>query len=95
MVYNSRLENRIFREIEQIKLVCLEDGKTVTRYIAAVPFSTEYYTTDSSGTVTYVEPCAAAYAALDAVQVLSVEITVKVPAGQSCVGISEIKILGR
>ena len=28
MVYNSRLENRIFREIAQIKLTCLENGKT-------------------------------------------------------------------
>ena len=95
MVYNSRLENRIFREIAQIKLTCLENGKTVTKYIRAVPFNGEYYTVNSGGTVTYAEPCAAAYAIFDEQQVLSVEITVKLPAGQSNVGISEIRILGK
>ena len=95
MVYNSRQEKRIFREIAQMKLVCLEDGKTVTKYIRAIPFHSEYFTVNSAGTVTYVEPCSAAYALFDEVQVLSVEITVKVPVGQTEVGISEIKILGK
>lgn len=95
MVYNSRLEKQIFRQIKQIKLVCLENGETVVKHINNVPFNSEYYTTNSSGTVTYVEPCSAAYAVFDETTVLSVEITLEVPAGQSSVGISEVMILGK
>ena len=95
MVYNSRLESQIFRQIKQIKLVCIEDGETVVKYIDNVPFNSEYYKTNSSGKVTYVEPCSAAYAVFDEQQVISVEITVEVPAGQSYVGISEIRLLGK
>ena len=95
MVYNSRLEAQIFRQIEQIKLRCLENGKVVDKYINAVPFNSEYYTTNSHGEVTYVEPCSAAYAIFDEQQVLSVEITVSVPDGQTYVGISEVRILGK
>ena len=95
MVYNSRTESQIFRQIKQIRLVCVENGQTVVKYIENVPFNAEYYQTNSTGTVTYVEPCAAAYAVFDELQVLSVEITVEVPAGQSAVGISEIRILGK
>ena len=62
------------------------------------PFSlsqlSEYYTT-SNGSVTYVEPCAAAYAIFEELEVVSVEITVEVPYGQSAVGISEIMLLGQ
>lgn len=95
MVYNARLESQIFRQIKQIRLVCIEDGNMVIKYIDNIPFNAEYYTTDSSGKVTYVEPCAAAYAVFGELQVLSIEITVEVPAGQSSVGISEIRILGK
>lgn len=95
MVYNSRLETQIFRQIKQIKLLCLEDGALVSKYIDNVPFNSEYFTTNSSGNVTYVEPCSAAYAVFDELQVLSIEITIDVPAGQSTVGISEICILGK
>ena len=95
MVYNSRQEAQIFRQIEQIRLLCVEDGKVVAKYINAVPFNSEYYTTDSNGKVTYVEPCAAAYAIFNELQVLSVEITVSVPDGQTNVGISEVRILGK
>ena len=95
MVYNSRLEGQIFRQIKQIKLVCVENGETVIKYINNVPFNAEYYQTNSSGTVTYVEPCSAAYAIFGELQVVSVEITMDVPAGQSSVGISEIRILGK
>ena len=73
----------------------MEDGKVVAKYINAVPFNSEYYTTDSNGKVTYVEPCAAAYAIFNELQVLSVEITVSVPDGQTNVGISEVRILGK
>lgn len=95
MVYNSRTESQIFRQIKQIRLVCVEKGQTVVKYIDNVLFNAEYYQTNSTGTVTYVEPCAAAYAVFDELQVLSVEITVDVPAGQSAVGISEMRILGK
>lgn len=95
MVYNSRLEGQIFRQIKQIRLVCVEDGKSVVKYTDNVPFNTEYFKTNSSGKVTYVEPCAAAYAVFGELPVLSVEITMEIPAGQSSVGISEIRILGK
>lgn len=95
MVYNSRAENQVFRQIKQIKLLCLENGKAVVKYIHNVPFNAEYYTTNASGKVTYVEPCAAAYAVFDQQNVISAEITVELPAGQSAVGISEIMILGK
>ena len=95
MVYNSRLKDQIFCQIGQIKLTCVEDGEIVVKYVDNVPFNAAYYTTDSSGAVTYVEPCAAAYAVFGEQQVLSVEITVEVPAGQSSVGISEVMILGK
>ena len=72
-----------------------ENGKVVDKYINAVPFNSEYYTTNSHGEVTYVEPCSAAYAIFDELQVLSVEITVSVPDGQTYVGISEVRILGK
>ena len=48
-----------------------------------------------SGQVTYVEPCSAAYAVFGELQVLSIEITVELPSGQSTVGLSEIYILGK
>ena len=95
MVYNSRQESQIFRQIKQIKLVCVENGETVIKYINNIPFNAEYYQTNSSGKVTYVEPCSAAYAVFGELQVLSVEITVDIPAGQNYVGISEIRILGK
>ena len=65
------------------------------KYIHNVPLNAEYYTTNASGKVTYVEPCAAAYAVFDQQNVISAEITVELPAGQSAVGISEIMILGK
>ena len=95
MVYNSRLETKIFRQIKQIKMLCEEDGRLITRYINNVPFNSEYFTTNSNGAVTYVEPCAAAYAIFGEMNVLSVDITVEIPAGQSSVGISEVVILGK
>ena len=60
-----------------------------------MPFNSEYFTTNSNGAVTYVEPCAAAYAIFGEMNVLSVDITVEIPAGQSSVGISEVVILGK
>ena len=94
MVYNSRQESRIFRQIKQIKLTCLENGEVVVKYINNVLFNAEHYTTDANGKVTYVQPCSSAYAIFDEQQVISVEITVEVPAGQTNVGISEVRILG-
>lgn len=95
MVYNSRKEGQIFRQIKQIKLVCLENGKIVIKYLNNVPFNAEYIKTNTSGKVTYAEPCAAAYAVFGTQKVLSVEITVEIPAGQTAVGISEVRILGK
>jgi hypothetical protein len=48
-----------------------------------------------SGQVTYVEPCSAAYTVFGELQVLSIEITVELPSGQSTVGLSEIYIPGK
>ena len=96
MVYNSKLEDTIFREIAGIEFVCIEDGKEVIRYIDNVEFTTEnYQANDFDGSIYYVKPGAAAYAEFDELNVKSVRITINVPAGQDAVGISEIRILGK
>ena len=79
-----------------MEFVCQEDGKEGTKVIENIPFSTEYYqSNDFDGSMFYIIPGAAAYAEFDALTVTSVRITVEVPEGQSDVGLSEIRILGK
>lgn len=96
MVYNSKMEDMIFRNISRIEFVCEENGAEVIRYIENVQFSTDCYkANDYDGSVYYVVPGAAAYAEFNELNVKSIRITVDVPAGQESVGISEIRILGK
>lgn len=96
MVYNSKLEQNIFESISEIELVCQENGKEKVYYIENVAFSKEHFRFNTyDNEVFYVTPGAAAYAEFDELTVTSIRITVKVPEGQACVGISEIRILGK
>lgn len=96
MVYNSKLEQNIFENISEIELVCQENGKEKVYYIRDVAFSSEYFRSNTyDNEVFYVTPGAAAYAEFDEQIVTSIRITVEVPEGQQCVGISEIRILGK
>ena len=63
--------------------------------IENIKFSSEHYNADELGNIIYVTPGAAAYTEIDDWNVKSIRITVEVPEGQSAVGISEIKILGK
>ncbi len=96
MVYNSKLENEMFRNISRIEFVCEEDGAEVLRYIDNVAFGKEgYKVNDYDGSVFYCVPGASAYAEFEELKVKSLKITVEVPEGQETVGISEIRILGK
>ena len=56
----------------------------------------EYYKTNKlDGEVFFVTPGAAAYAEFNELHVKDIRITVEVPEGQQCVGLSEIRILGK
>lgn len=96
MVYNSKMEDTVFRTISRIEFVCEEDGAEVIRYIENVQFSADCYkANDYDGGIYYVVPGAAAYAEFNELNVKSIRITVEVPEGQESVGISEIRILGK
>ena len=96
MVYNSKLEQNIFESISEIELVCQENGKDKIYYIRDVAFSNEHFRFNTyDNEVFYVTPGAAAYAEFDERTVTSIRITVEVPEDQECVGISEIRILGK
>ena len=96
MVYNSKLEQNIFENISEIEFVCEENGREKIYYIKDIVFSNEYYRSNTlNGEVFYVTPGAAAYAEFDELNVKEIRITVDVPEGRECVGISEIRILGK
>ena len=96
MVYNSRLEQNCFTNIEKIELVCLKNGKEVTHTVSDIALESKYYSKNSyDGKITYMTPCAAACADLSYGDVISVRITVSVPETQQAVGLSEVRILGK
>ena len=94
MVYNSKHEDEIFLNISRMEFVT-ESGDTY--YLENVAFPPEYYSVlEITGDVTYVSPGAAAFAEFyELTEIKTVRITVEVPEGQSAVGISEIRVLGR
>ena len=97
MIYNSKTVDNIFRTA-RIEFVCEEsDGSEVTRVIRELAFDTDQYCIGSeySGILNYVMSGAAAVTEFSELKVKSMKITVYVPEGQECVGISEIRILGR
>lgn len=96
MVYNSKNDSDIFRNISRIELVCVVDGQSVTKVIKDVAFSKEFYQVSDYGDyVMYVMPGACAFAEFNEQTVTSVRITVEKPAEQTQVGLSEIRILGK
>lgn len=96
MVYNSKLEQNIFEKVSEIEFVCEENGQEKTYYIKDIVFSSECYQSNKlNGEVFFVTPGAAAYAEFDELNVKEIRITVGVPEGQECVGISEVRILGK
>lgn len=95
MVYNSAFRREIFRNIPKIEFT-LADGSV--RVIRDVKFDTEQYCRmggQNNNEVLYVLSGAAAFAEFYDVSVTNIKITVEVPEGQTQVGISEIKILGK
>jgi hypothetical protein len=96
MVYNSKLENTVFTGIARMEFTCVENGAEVVRVIEDVPFGGQFLqTNDYDGSVYYVTPGAAAYAEFDQLHVKSIKITVEIPEGQTSVGISEVRIIGK
>ena len=96
MVYNSKLENSVFTGIAKMEFTCVENGEEVVRVIEDVPFGPEFLqTNDYDGSVYYVTPGAAAYAEFAQLHVKSIKITVEIPKGQTSVGISEVRIIGK
>lgn len=89
MVYNSSDKDRCFRNIAKIECVCIENGKEIVRTIRNVTFDSNYFTDES------VILGAAAYTTIEEWNVKSMRIAIEVPEGQSQVGISEVKILGK
>lgn len=94
MVYNSVFEDQIFRNISRIEFT-LEDG--TKRVIRDLKFDVDQYceVSELNGEIRYVMSGAAAFAEFYEIPVTSVKITVDVPEGQSQVGISEIRLLGK
>lgn len=91
MVYNSKLEDDVFRTIKRIEI--LSEG--VNYVISNIEFNKNFYQVSSfNNTVTYVSPCAAAFAEFDEIKTTRIRITVEVPEGQSRIGLSEVYILG-
>ena len=96
MVYNSKNTENIFLNISRVEFVCEEDGKEVTRFIEDLAFPEEFYQkADIGNEILYVTPGAAAFSEFYELNVKSIKVTVEVPAGQSLVGISEIRVLGK
>ena len=96
MVYNSKQENTVFTGIARMEFLCEEDGEEVVRVIEDVPFGSQFLqANDYDGSVYYVTPGAAAYAEFDELNVKSIKITVEIPEGQTSVGISEVRIIGK
>lgn len=95
MIYNSALEDNIFYNIPRIEFT-LADGST--RVVRDVAFDLKHYGEMGGAdgdSLMYVKSGAAAFIEFYDIDVKSVKITVEVPAGQECVGISEIRILGK
>lgn len=96
MVYNSKLEDRIFKEIKSVELVADINGKDTVITISNLKFDLgQFARVDEEGFVEYVQPGSVVFAEFNALKVKSVKFTIDVPEGQETVGISEIRILGK
>lgn len=95
MAYNSVSEKKLFRSIDRIELVCVENGAETVRILPKVAFNDAYTTERADGTIGYCISGSAAYAEFDELNVKTVKITFNLPKGQEEVAISEIKLLGK
>ena len=96
MVYNFKNKENIFLNISLVEFVCEEDGKEVIRFIKDLEFPEEFYQkADAFDEVLYVTPGAAAFSEFYELNVKKIRVTVEVPNGQSLVGLSEIRVLGK
>ncbi|MBP5467256.1 MAG: hypothetical protein J6Y43_06830, partial [Clostridia bacterium] len=96
MVYNSKNEDKIFKEIKKVELVAVIDGKDTVITISNLQFDLKQFArTDDDGVAEYVQPGSVVFAEFNALKVKSVKFTIDVPEGQDAVGISEIRILGK
>ena len=95
MVYNARLESSCITSLDKIEIVCMKDGREVTYTRSNVKLRSDYYTTDASGRVSYLTPCAAICEDMSFTNVICVKITISVPQNQQVAAISEVKILGK
>ena len=95
MVYNSALEENIFKRISKIELT-LANGNT--RIMREIDFDIDQYCTlggQNGDRILYVMPGSAAFAEFYDIEVKSVKITIEKPSNQEKVGLSEIRILGK
>lgn len=95
MIYNSALEENIFKNIASIELVLPDGSSRVMRDIA---FDIEQYCVlggQNGDRILYVMPGSSAFAEFYDIEVKSVRITIEKPSDQDKVGISEIRILGK
>ena len=89
LIYNSKMETTMFKNIKKIEIVRYKNLKEVIHTIENVEFSSEYYKED------YIIPGSAVYVIGKQSNVKAIRITVGVPEGQESVGISEVRILGQ
>lgn len=95
MVYNSALEENIFKRISKIELT-LANGNT--RIMREIDFDIDQYCTlggQNGDRILYVMPGSTAFAEFYDIEVKSVKITIEKPSNQEKVGLSEIRILGK
>ena len=99
MIYNSKDPNRAFFECSAEFVGVDENGKEQTYAISKIAFDTDEYANvvevDGVKRLTSIVHGASAYAEFAAINAKKVRITVSVPSGQTSVGISEIRILGK
>lgn len=96
MVYDSRFDEKVFYKIPEIKLTCVENGKTVKKVIRNLELTEDQYVKeDYMGTLLYIYHSANIYAEFAEQKVTEIEITVEVPENQDAAGISEIIVLGK
>ena len=91
MVYDSKDGETAFRNISRIEI--LSEG--INYVVQNVKLSETLYTLrEFDNAITYISPCAAAFAEFDEIKTTRVRITIEVSQGQSKVGLSEVRILG-
>jgi len=95
MVYNSALEENVFKNISKVELT-LANGST--RVMHDINFDIEQYCTlggQNGDRILYVMPGSAAFAEFYDIEVKCVKITIEKPSDQDKVGLSEVRILGK